>query len=209
MTNSYYNALLMAEKSVADSVPEFDDEPVSFSKEHESAMKLLFEKMSGKKRHNSIKTALKVFAVAAVILSLTVTVIGFPRTKAYEVTDFGVYSEYKVVAETKDIPVEEMEIGYMPDDFKKVNEIVSDYMKLYVFEYNGNQITLYKGSINYPVKFDSEKNSIDTVSADGIKFMSYYKGNYNGFIWNDGKYIYTVKSTVDKDETFEIARHLK
>lgn len=43
----------------------------------------------------------------------------------------------------------------MPDEFKKVNEIVSDYMKLYVFEYNGNQISLYKGSINYPVQFDS------------------------------------------------------
>ena len=123
--------------------------------------------------------------------------------------DFGIYSEYKVVAETKDIPVEEMEIGYMPDDFKKVNETVSEYMIYYVFEYNGNQIALYKGGINYPVQFDSEKNSIETVTADGIKFVSYYNEGNNGFIWNDGKYIYTVKSTVDKDEALEIARHLK
>lgn len=209
MTNSYYNALLMAEKSVADSVPDFDDEVITFSKEHELAMKLLFEKMSGKKRHNSIKTALKVFAVAAVLLSITVTVIGFPRTKAYEVTDFGIYSEYKVIAETKNFPVEEMDIGYLPENFKKVNEVISDYMKIYVFEYNGNQITLYKGSINYSVQFDSEKSITETVSADGIKFVSFYKEGYNGYIWNDGRYIYMVKSNVDKDEAFKISRHLK
>lgn len=209
MTNSYYNALLMAEKRMVDSVPDFDDEPVIFSDEHELAMKLLFEKIRIKKQHKLLKTALKVFAVAAVILSITITVIGFPRTKAFEITDFGIYSEYKVTADVKGVPVENIKIGYMPDNFEKVNEIISDYIKLYIFEYNGNQITLCKSNINYPVQFDSEKNSIETISVDGIKYVSFYKDEYNGFIWNDGKYIYMVKSNIDKDEAFKIARHLK
>lgn len=206
---SYYRALSLVEQSIAASVPVFDDNPIVFSKNHEQFMKQLFRKMKGGKYHSSSGTVLKVLLIAAVLLSIATVVIGIPRTKAYNVTDYGVYSEYAIVGEVTETPVDSLEIGYLPEGFEKVNEAVNEYLIVYNYKYNDETINISKSDLRLPVSFDSENCIVEKINADGLEYICYYNDDYNGCIYNDGKYIYFISTTVDKNETFKIVRYLK
>ncbi len=206
---SYLCALSLVEKSIAASVPAFDNVSVNFSEEHEQFMQRLFRKMKDDKYHTSAGTAVKVFLIAAVLLSIATTVIGVPRTKEYNITDYGIYSEYTVVGETSETPVDSIKIGYMPDGFEKVSETVSEYMIVYYYEYNNETISILKSDLRTPACFDSENNSVEIIHEDALEYVCYYNDDCNGYIFNNGKYIYSVQTTLDKSEAFKIIKHLK
>lgn len=206
---SYYRALSLVEDSIVASLPVFDDTDVEFSESHQQFMQKLFNKMKGGKYKSSVRTVVKVIVAAAVILSLTTTVIGFPRTKEFTVTDYGIYSEYSVTEDSKDYPVKEIHVGYIPEGFEITNKtnlmfyISNEYAK------DDEIIQITKMNIKYSLNFDSENCTVETESTDGLKYICSYRDGLSIFVWNDGKYIYCVKTTIDKNEAFKIARHLK
>ena len=182
----------------------------TFSDEHNEKMKPLLSDNLIKYKPKLSKKTLKFILIAAIILSLAITVFATakPAFEKYSLKKYSDHSEYEILSKKKETQeVKSLTVNYIPEGFEKTEIDESNYMFLYRYE-NSNEFFYIKKlqlggttSINTE-KYDSEKIKIGNLDA------VYYQPetNFGGLLFNNGEYVYIVSGNISKDELVKIAQ---
>lgn len=198
-------------KRWVDSLPD-DIEPYQFSKKHERRMKILFNKMRGGRYHYLTTKTTVVLVAAILIFAMAITAIAIPYTREFIIEKFFDHSTYTVVGgEYSEIG--DIEIGYIPEGFEKVNEYsgktfrISRYMSKNDNEWFDIRIT--QGI--YPTNFDTEKNSEIIIDSSTMQFVNYYDKELKcyGLIWNSSAYTFRIVGSISTETELIIANSIK
>lgn len=181
-------------------------EEVTFSKQHQKRMNLLFDKMRNGRYHRFTRRATAALIAAIIAVSVTVTAFAVPATREFIIKRFFDHSQYSVVNGERTF-VEGINIGYLPEGFEKTDEYSSEKGTILNYTYTSQSqwIEIGKMTLNTNLGFDTEMyNSVEIVH-NGLTYIYSQSDSHAACIWNDGEYIYRLTSNLTKDELLEIA----
>ncbi|MCM1286487.1 MAG: DUF4367 domain-containing protein [Acetobacter sp.] len=199
-------ALLLSCEIKSDSL-ECDNE-FKFSSSFENRMDKLIDKMRDNKYHRLTKRAVRMLAVAAVVLSFSATAFAFPFARQYIITEFRDHDSYKVLDSHDKKFVDDIYIGYIPEGFTEKSfsdggglSIVAEYVN------NNSWFVIQKSVLDTEINYDSQNNEI--IKHNNIDYHYHASGESNGIIFNDGNYVFNVAGNISKEELKKIAFELK
>ncbi len=183
----------------------------SHSQNYEKSIKQLLDRMRGDRLHRFTKRTATVILVAAILFAMVIA--GFAATVGREfiVRTFSDHFEYSVTDGKNSKALTDLQINYIPEGFIMDNNV--DDMKTVknkMFLHGDEYFNVEKKSINDTIGFDTD-NSKDYVIINNITYLYYGDAAYNlnGYIWNNGDYIYYIEGNISKDELLKIAQSVE
>ncbi len=178
-----------------------------FTEKHNKIMdKLLYGKQAEHK-HKISKNIIKVLLIAAILLAVATTVIAVPSFREFTVNKFFNHSEYEVVDKDKTYEVDSPPIlNYIPKGFVLID---NEYIEHIEYANGDINFSVTKYGIDGQIGFDTEKYPSEKIKINGIEAV-YYKADdiFEGIIFNNGQYIYSVSGNIGKDELIKIAQNI-
>ena len=105
---------------------------------------------------------------------------------------------------------EEYFIGNLPEDFELVEYVSADTMVYSVYENYDSYISFSQSTKDsYVLNIDNEQSEQSTLETDGQEYMIIHNDNYYTIIWDNGKYVFTLTSNIDKDSTLDLCTSTK
>ena len=198
-------------KRWVDSLPD-DIEPYQFSKKHERRMKIIFNKMRGGRYHYLTTKSTVVLVAAILIFAMAITAIAIPYTREFIIEKFFDHSTYTVVGgEYSEIG--DIEIGYIPEGFEKVDEFIDKRLIRMSFKSNitDDWFDIKAMQNSTQVLFNTEKYQETIIEHNSTKYVSYYDKElkHNGLIWNNGPFTYRIAGSININEQLKIAESIK
>lgn len=189
-------------------------EPHVFSEEFERKMEKVFEVVEKKSRRHKGRH----YIAAAIVTVLLIGGILFVGNEEIRASKIGVnvlewMGNFFVVEEKSlegnDALFEESQIGYLPEGFEKVEELVSFSKVYYKYENNeGKYIVLEIHRDKTELIVDNEEIEQEvSLNEAGLEYRYIYKDDSkeNILIWKDAEDIYyQLQSTYDKEEIVKI-----
>lgn len=207
--NVFEETCLRSCEKWADSFPS-DIPEHKFSKEHNDRMSELLN--TGEKTHKYKPSAkmIKVFFVAAVLLSLTVSAFAIPVSREFIVEKFSNHSEYNV-ADTDGVKeVTPLKLNYVPAGFEKTEESASYGLYACSYKNNNQNFNVEKCTINAGIGYDTEKYDDEIININGIEAIYFRPDDEtNGLIFNNGEYIFVISGNIGKEELVKIAQNVE
>lgn len=205
----FEQACLLNNQSWADSLPtEFEE--VVFSKKHQRIMKNLIDKMRGNKYHRFTRRAAAALVAAAIFVSMTVTAFAIPATREFIVERFFNYSTYSVVGGEYS-EVGDIQIGYIPAGFeldytyKDENDVAFSYKS----NNDNSWFTIRVIPTDQFIDFDTECDDYIEINYNEYKLLKYQNENMEGYIWNNGIFVYSIIGDIPFDEVIRIIESIK
>lgn len=204
MTAFEETCLLSCEQWV-DSFPS-DIPKHKFSKHHNDNMKKLLDGNQQKEKYKLSKKTIRFLVVAAILLSLTITVFAIPSCREFIITKFFNHSEYNVSDISNAKQVKSLIINYVPNGFEKVE----DYGYSSVYRNGDKEFIVEKSMITASIGYDTEFYDDEIIEINGVEAV-YYKSNdvNGGIIFNDGEYIFWISGNLSKEELVKIAQNIE
>lgn len=177
-----------------------------FSKNHQQKMKAIFRsEQKGSKKLSNKKIKLLLIA-AILLLTGTITVSANQTCREYIITKFFDHSEYIVEDIKKVKSVDSLNLNYIPSGFEKNQDYgySIDYKK-------GNEFFVVdKNTISTTIYYNTEKYENEVIKINGADAIYYWGGdNYNGIIFNNLEYIYSICGNIEKEELIKIAQNIE
>lgn len=186
---------------------DFPDEDVVFSKKFTKNMNKLLDKMRSDKYHRFTRKTVRFIAIAAIILSLSITAFAIPSSRNFIIKNFSEYSSYNIADYGDGKRVEELTVGYVPPGYELSEKFESADSYVYTYTNNDSSIHISKEILSTEIDFDTEEGDYKTIELNGIKYVIYYPDmHYTGVIWNNGEYIFSVDGRLDEDEIMCVAK---
>lgn len=206
--SNFTKACALSQEAWLDSLPtEFDD--YTYSKKYNKEINNLINKMRNDKYHRFTKRTTRLLIVAAVIVSLAVTVIALPDSRSFIVKKFSGYGV--MYNNTYDLnSIENMSVGYVPDGFEYTgNSSDRDTnIKTYL---NGRQyINIGKYGLSYSINYDSEYIKAYNIKRNNIVYrVSKNSGNEIMVTWKYRGFTYLINGNISEEEALKIAYTVK
>ena len=206
--SNFTKACALSQEAWLDSLPtEFDD--YTYSKKYNKEINTLINKMRNDKYHRFTKRTTRLLIVAAVIVSIAVTVIALPDSRSFIVKKFSGYGV--MYNNTYDLnSIENMSVGYVPDGFEYTgNSSDRDTnIKTYL---NGRQyINIGKYGLSYSINYDSEYIKAYNIKRNNIVYrVSKNSGNEIMVTWKYRGFTYLINGNISEEEALKIAYTVK
>ena len=188
-----------------------------FSPEFEKKMKKLIKRRN-KPYYRIINTAGKrtVCAAVIVLVASSVTIINVEALRnAFSGFLISIYEKFSTVQPIDDTTPETLEetyeITYNLDDFEIIYEELSEYR--HDIDYAKDDIMIYFSQCtkdSYNPDINTENTEVITINING-KEAIYFTDNhyYNHLIWDNGEYIISLNSNIDKNILISIAKSVQ
>lgn len=206
--SNFTKACALSQEAWLDSLPtEFDD--YTYSKKYNKEINNLINKMRNDKYHRFTKRTTRLLIVAAVIVSIAVTVIALPDSRSFIVKKFSGYGV--MYNNTYDLnSIENTSVGYVPDGFEYTgNSSDRDTnIKTYL---NGRQyINIGKYGLSYSINYDSEYIKAYNIKRNNIVY-SVSKNSENEIMvtWKYRGFTYLINGNISEEEALKIAYTVK
>lgn len=206
--SNFTKACALSQEAWLDSLPtEFDD--YTYSKKYNKEINTLINKMRNDKYHRFTKRTTRLLIVAAVIVSLAVTVIALPNSRSFIVKKFSGYGV--MYNNTYDLnSIENMSVGYIPDGFEYTGNGTDrdTNIKTYL---NGRQyINIGKYGLSYSINYDSEYIKAYNIKRNNIVYrVSKNSGNEIMVTWKYKGFTYLINGNISEEEALKIAYTVK
>lgn len=206
--SNFTKACALSQEAWLDSLPtEFDD--YTYSKKYNKEINTLINKMRNDKYHRFTKRTTRLLIVAAVIVSIAVTVIALPDSRSFIVKKFSGYGV--MYNNTYDLnSIENTSVGYVPDGFEYTgNSSDRDTnIKTYL---NGRQyINIGKYGLSYSINYDSEYIKAYNIKRNNIVYsVSKNSGNEIMVTWKYRGFTYLINGNISEEEALKIAYTVK
>lgn len=206
--SNFTKACALSQEAWLDSLPtEFDD--YTYSKKYNKEINTLINKMRNDKYHRFTKRTTRLLIVAAVIVSLAVTVIALPNSRSFIVKKFSGYGV--MYNNTYDLnSIENMSVGYVPDGFEYTGNSTDrdTNIKTYL---NGRQyINIGKYGLSYSINYDSEYIKAYNIKRNNIVYrVSKNSGNEIMVTWKYRGFTYLINGNISEEEALKIAYTVK
>lgn len=206
--SNFTKACALSQEAWLDSLPtEFDD--YTYSKKYNKEINTLINKMRNDKYHRFTKRTTRLLIVAAVIVSLAVTVIALPNSRSFIVKKFSGYGV--MYNNTYDLnSIENMSVGYVPDGFEYTGNSTDrdTNIKTYL---NGRQyINIGKYGLSYSINYDSEYIKAYHIKRNNIVYsVSKNSGNEIMVTWKYRGFTYLINGNISEEEALKIAYTVK
>lgn len=206
--SNFTKACALSQEAWLDSLPtEFDD--YTYSKKYNKEINTLINKMRNDKYHRFTKRTTRLLIVAAVIVSLAVTVIALPNSRSFIVKKFSGYGV--MYNNTYDLnSIENMSVGYVPDGFEYTGNGTDrdTNIKTYL---NGRQyINIGKYGLSYSINYDSEYIKAYNIKRNNIVYrVSKNSGNEIMVAWKYRGFTYLINGNISEEEALKIAYTVK
>lgn len=206
--SNFTKACALSQEAWLDSLPtEFDD--YTYSKKYNKEINNLINKMRNDKYHRFTKRTTRLLIVAAVIVSIAVTVIALPDSRSFIVKKFSGYGV--MYNNTYDLnSIENTSVGYVPDGFEYTgNSSDRDTnIKTYL---NGRQyINIGKYGLSYSINYDSEYIKAYNIKRNNIVYcVSKNSENEIMVTWKYRGFTYLVNGNISEEEALKIAYTVK
>lgn len=206
--SNFTKACALSQEAWLDSLPtEFDD--YTYSKKYNKEINTLINKMRNDKYHRFTKRTTRLLIVAAVIVSLAVTVIALPNSRSFIVKKFSGYGV--MYNNTYDLnSIENMSVGYVPDGFEYTGNGTDrdTNIKTYL---NGRQyINIGKYGLSYSINYDSEYIKAYNIKRNNIVYrVSKNSGNEIMVTWKYRGFTYLINGNISEEEALKIAYTVK
>lgn len=206
--SNFTKACALSQEAWLDSLPtEFDD--YTYSKKYNKEINTLINKMRNDKYHRFTKRTTRLLIVAAVIVSIAVTVIALPDSRSFIVKKFSGYGV--MYNNTYDLnSIENMSVGYIPDGFEYTGNGTDrdTNIKTYL---NGRQyINIGKYGLSYSINYDSEYIKAYNIKRNNIVYrVSKNSGNEIMVTWKYRGFTYLINGNISEEEALKIAYTVK
>lgn len=206
--SNFTKACALSQEAWLDSLPtEFDD--YTYSKKYNKEINTLINKMRNDKYHRFTKRTTRLLIVAAVIVSLAVTVIALPNSRSFIVKKFSGYGV--MYNNTYDLnSIENTSVGYIPDGFEYTGNSTDrdTNIKTYL---NGRQyINIGKYGLSYSINYDSEYIKAYNIKRNNIVYrVSKNSGNEIMVTWKYRGFTYLINGNISEEEALKIAYTVK
>ncbi len=186
----------------------------TFSKEHNEKMKSLLSDNLIKYKPKLSKKTLKFILIAAIILSLAITVFvtAKPAFEKYSLKMFSDHSIYNVILDNKSYAkkVNSLNVKYIPNGFEKTEEENNINNIVYTYKNNDKYFYVGKYTLDTSVGYNTEKYEEELIKIDNKEYI-YYKvsDNMQGILFNNGEYIYETDGNISKEELVKIAQNIE
>lgn len=185
----------------------------TFSKEHNEKMKPLLSNNLIKYKPKLSKKTLKFILIAAIILSLAITVFATakPAFEKYSFNKYSDHSEYEVLAPKKKTKkVKSLTINYIPKDFEKTEIDENDYTFMYRYEKNDEFFYVEKLQLGGTTSINTEKYGSEKIKIGSLDAIYYQPEiNIGGLLFNNSEYVYIVCGNISKEELVKIAQGIQ
>ena len=194
-----------------DSLPD-EFEPYEFSKKHQRQMKVLFNKMRGGNYHHFTKRTTIVLVAAILVFAMAITAIAIPYTREFIIEKFFDHSTYTVVGgEYSEIG--DIEIGYIPEGFEKVDEFIDKRLIRMSFKSNitDDWFDIRIVQNNELLFFDTEKHDERIIQIHNKDYVYYNDkdSNYYGLLWNNSQFSFNIYGSISIENEIQIAEPIK
>jgi len=191
----------------ADSFPP-DIPKHKFTEKHNKAMNELLYGKPIEYKHKISENSVKFLLIAAILLAVATTAFAVPSFREFTIDKFFNHSEYEVVDKNKIYEVDSPPIlHYIPKGF-----VLTDNEYIEHVEYtNGDmKFSVTKYEMDGQIGFDTEKYPSEKIIINGMEAV-YYRADeiFEGIIFNNGKYIYSVSGNIGKEELVKIAQNIE
>lgn len=211
--NNLETACLLSCERWADT---FDEEipEHTFSKEHNEKMKPLLSDGLIKYKPKLSKKSLKFILIAAIIMSLAITVfaVAKPAFEKYSLKMLDDHSIYNVNLDDKSYvkEVNSLNVKYIPNGFEKTEEENNINNIVYTYKNNDKYFYIGKYTLDTSVGYNTEKYKEELIKIDNREYI-YYKisNNMQGILFNNGEYIYEIDGDISKEELVDIAQNVE
>lgn len=185
----------------------------TFSKEHNEKMKPLLSDNLIKYKPKLSKKTLKFILIAAIIMSLAITVFvtAKPAFEKYSFNKYSDHSEYEVLAPKKKTKkVKSLTVNYIPEDFEKTDSYKSEYQYMYKYEKGNEYFVIEKTKLNLSINYDIEHTSEEIIKIDGNDVICRQGENgFKDYLYNDGNYIYSIYGNISDAEFVNIIQNIQ
>ena len=185
----------------------------TFSDEHNEKMKPLLSDNLIKYKPKLSKKTLKFILIAAIILSLAITVFATakPAFEKYSLKKYSDHSEYEILSKKKETQeVKSLTVNYIPEGFEKTEEENNINNIVYTYRNNDKYFYIGKYTLDTSVGYNTEKYEEELIKIDNKEYI-YYKvsNNMQGVLFNNGEYIYEIDGNISKEELVDIAQNVE
>ncbi|HHV50344.1 MAG TPA: DUF4367 domain-containing protein [Clostridiales bacterium] len=155
--------------------------------------------------------------IITIIISLMATVLSVEalRNGFYNFI-MEIYEKFAVVFVDKNAPsqINAIEETYYPEYIPEGFSLATSHQNIaavtQIYKGPGNGLIIYEQfTINAEFSVDIENDKYTEIEVNGFSGYHFYEKEINNMIWQDGKYVYILKSTLGKDEMIKIAESLK
>lgn len=185
----------------------------TFSKEHNEKMKPLLSDNLIKYKPKLSKKTLKFILIAAIILSLAITVFATakPAFEKYSLKKYSDHSEYEILSKKKEPQeVNSLTVNYIPEGFEKTEEENNINNIVYIYRNNDKYFYIGKYTLDTSVGYNTEKYEEELIKIDNKEYIYYKVGNnMQGVLFNNGEYIYEIDGNISKEELVDIAQNIE
>ena len=185
-----------------------------FSKEHNEKMKSLLSDNLIKYKPKLSKKTLKFILIAAIILSLAITVFATakPAFEKYSLKMLSDHSIYNVILDDKSYAkkVNSLNVKYIPNGFEKTEEENNTNNIVYTYKNNDKYFYVGKYTLDTSVGYNTERYEDELIKINNKEYI-YYKvdDNMQGILFNNGEYIYEIDGNISKEELVDVAQNIE
>ena len=160
------------------------------------------------------KKTLKFILIAAIIMSLAITVFATakPAFEKYSFKMLSDHSIYNVILDDKSYAkkVNSLNVKYIPNGFEKTEEEKNINNIVYTYKNNDKYFYVGKYTLDTSVGYNTEKYEDELIKIDNKEYI-YYKvdDNMQGILFNNGEYIYEIDGNISKEELVDIAQNIE
>lgn len=205
-------AFIIADKKYVDSLPEDQDINYQFSKRFENRMKNIIKQVN---KYGSLRKRMswykKTVAIAASILivfasSMNVSAV---RRAVFEFISV-IYEKYTEIFFTSPDTVYTGDFkvslpSYIPEGYEEVTKDTDGFVYL---EYTkGEDYILYEQNnlADVSVHINTENIVLEDTEFKGLPAKYYSNQGIQNLIWYDDRYMYSISTTLDREELYRIA----
>lgn len=210
-----YELVPKAEKFLLDQLPTEKELNYIFSKVFDNKMKKLLKKNSDKYFMKSFKKIAVTFLIISSIILTTVMSVEALRAKIFKVIK-EIYKELTSISfivdnDDSNIDFIVMEPEYIPKGFDKIDTEKLYSMIFITYKNEAGEEIIYKQNkiTNGTSIIDTENAEIENIVINGYKGQIVYKNETNHLIWLDNEYLYSIRSTIEKEELIKMAESIK
>ncbi len=181
-----------------------------YSKKHIREMNKLFDRMRGNTYHRFTRKASRAILVAALVTALILCAFAVPSSRKYVVERRDGSSIFSITEHKSDNAVTYLEVGYIPEGYKLVNE--TEHLAHFSKDYesaDGNELSVSKSASSMGIGLNTEGGSVEEMVVGNTTYFYVTNSfNRNAVTWTKNDYIYIVLGNIPKEELIKIAENL-
>ncbi len=193
---------------------ELDALPIEFeeyvhSEKYLKNIKRLFDKMRGDKLHRFTKRTATIILIAAILFALLIVGFGATVGREFVIRTFEDHFEYIITDRSNSRDVTDLRINYIPDGFMLEDEENRKNYKWCRFTKDKYCFEVKKMHVNANTEYDTIVKD-EKTTIDGVEFVYYSSvdNNWNGYIFNNGNYVFQVDGNIQKKELLKISQSI-